>query len=650
MRYLTVLLCLFLLILISSKSWSQSSDWSVNFPGNQDGIRIGDTPELDSLTHEVSACAWFKPTTVGLATTNLGTTNPILYKQYRKPEPFAPLSIGFGCYFYNGANTLVAYVGTNAGDYAASFNAVLIDEWQHGCFTFGSDSMFLFHNGTVIAGVEIDPAAQINQNDDALEIGHRQDWPANNTYTWGGKIQEVACYNRELSAEEVLDIMNCTPAAATDGLIGYWPMNEGDGTEVQDHSGLGNHGEFLGNLSWAEDSATMDCGIGGCMDAEACNYDSESTYDDGSCAFLDECGLCGGTGIPEGDCDCLGNTLDECGVCGGMGISEGSSDCEGNAPAPGYDCNGECLSDENENGVCDYLELEAIQTALEDGVYCGEGTTWDAELSECIAYNPCPKDLNGDGLIGVEDLLQLLNAFGTDCPDPNEPETAEWTCGDPVNYHGFDYATVQIGEQCWFAENLRTELYKNGDTLLSSLSDFEWNSTTEGANAIYGEGDISCQNSSAEGDACDDVWSLEEYGRLYNWYATSDTRGLCPNGWYVPSDTDWMILEIALGMTESEASGTFARGTDQGTQMKASYGWIEEGYGTNTSGFSGRGGGRRIYSVFTEAEEFGHWWASSSAANDYAWFRGLGASFEGVVRMGAPMNGGFSIRCLKDSE
>ena len=390
--------------------------------------------------------------------------------------------------------------------------------------------------------------------------------------------------------------------------------------------------------------------VEGCTFEIACNYNPNATEDDGSCAELDECGVCGGTGIPEGDCDCLGNTLDECGVCGGMGISEGSCDCEGNAPAPGYDCNGECLSDENENGVCDYLELEAIQTALEDGVYCGEGTTWDAELSECIAYNPCPKDLNGDGLIGVEDLLQLLNAFGTDCPDPNEPETAEWTCGDPVDYHGFDYATVQIGEQCWFAENLRTELYKNGDTLLSSLSDFEWNSTTEGANAIYGEGDISCQNSSAEGDACDDVWSLEEYGRLYNWYATSDTRGLCPNGWYVPSDTDWMILEIALGMTESEASGTFARGTDQGTQMKASYGWIEEGYGTNTSGFSGRGGGRRIYSVFTEAEEFGHWWASSSAANDYAWFRGLGASFEGVVRMGAPMNGGFSIRCLKDSE
>ena len=46
--------------------------------------------------------------------------------------------------------------------------------------------------------------------------------------------------------------------------------------------------------------------------------------------------------------------------------------------------------------------------------------------------------------------MELLSSFGTMC---EEPETVEFTCGDPMNYHGYDYATVQIGEQCWFAEN-----------------------------------------------------------------------------------------------------------------------------------------------------------------------------------------------------
>ena len=68
----------------------------------------------------------------------------------------------------------------------------------------------------------------------------------------------------------------------------------------------------------------------GCTDAEACNYDSTATDDDGSCAVIDECGVCGGDGIAEGDCDCDGNVLDECGVCGGDGIAEGDCDCDGN--------------------------------------------------------------------------------------------------------------------------------------------------------------------------------------------------------------------------------------------------------------------------------------------------------------------------------
>ena len=74
--------------------------------------------------------------------------------------------------------------------------------------------------------------------------------------------------------------------------------------------------------------------VEGCTDAAACNYDASATDDDGSCAEFDECGVCGGSGIPEGDCDCEGNVLDASGVCGG-----------------------DCVLDANSNGLCDSEEI-----------------------------------------------------------------------------------------------------------------------------------------------------------------------------------------------------------------------------------------------------------------------------------------------------
>ena len=94
------------------------------------------------------------------------------------------------------------------------------------------------------------------------------------------------------------------------------------------------------------------------------------------------------------------------------------------------------------------------------------------------------------------------------------------------SYQGYDDATVLIGEQCWFAENLRSENYENGDAIPAGLSDSEWSSTTLGAAAVYGEEYGSCEHYSANIDACDPNQSLNEYS-LYNWYAVDDERGLC---------------------------------------------------------------------------------------------------------------------------
>ena len=129
---------------------------------------------------------------------------------------------------------------------------------------------------------------------------------------------------------------------------------------------------------------------------------------------------------------------------------------------------------------------------------CGPGTVWDASIQLCVGANPSDTDF--DGCVGMTDLLDLLSLFGTCNEIP-------WSCGDPLEYQGYDYETVQIGEQCWFAENLRAENYRNGDEIPSGLSDGEWDGSTVGASAVYGE-DSGCEDYAPDFDACSSGESL----------------------------------------------------------------------------------------------------------------------------------------------
>ena len=246
-------------------------------------------------------------------------------------------------------------------------------------------------------------------------------------------------------------------------------------------------------------------------------------------------------------------------------------------------------------------------------------------------------DGNGDGSVGSGDLLGLLAEFGEDCT----PNTA-FSCGNLLEYQGYDYQTVLIGEQCWFAENLRSENYENGDAIPAGLSNSDWQNTTSGAVAVFGEGSSPCYDYSPDGDACDEAWSLNEYGRLYNWYAVDDARGLCPSGWHVPTDEEWTVMTDHLG-GESIA----------GDKMKTTYGWYNEGNGTNSSGFSGLPGGYRngaLSQIFDEAGGGGLWLSSSPKDDFNAWARALGWSCNCIYRDFYDVEHGFSVRCVRDAE
>ena len=381
---------------------------------------------------------------------------------------------------------------------------------------------------------------------------------------------------------------------------------------------------------------------GGCLDLEACNYNPTVGYDDGSCIYpnaagecdldcegvVDVCGVCDGAGdvyscgcveMPVGDCDCNGNVLDALGVCGGN-----------------------CAADVNGNGICDDAEQEGCTYTTADNysvvALVDDGScqfSFDPTSSCGLQY-----DGNADGAVGSGDLLGLLTEFGSVC----EPAVA-FACGDPVSYQGYDYATVLIGEQCWFAENLRAENYRNGDAIPSGLSSSDWSNTNSGAVAVYGEGSSICENYSPDGDACDASWSLNEYGRLYNWFAVDDARGLCPSGWHVPSWTSFTDFLGQFSWTQIDPN-----------DWKAAYGWFNSENGTNSSGFSALPGGMRERDSLTRfkgAGKFANWWCSDGPSNTvgqqaYTFHLSYSMSFADAYAI--EVRYGHSVRCIKDAE
>ena len=227
-------------------------------------------------------------------------------------------------------------------------------------------------------------------------------------------------------------------------------------------------------------------------------------------------------------------------------------------------------------------------------------------------YNP---DGNGDGMIGVTDLQDFLSTYGL----AFEATATDWSCGEAITCAGVGYSTVQIGDQCWFAENLRTTTYLNGDAIPQNLGDGDWSSTTSGAMAFYVNGPA--------------------YGGLYNWKAVEDPRGLCPSGWHVPTDGEWTVMTDFLG-GESVAGG----------QMKTTYGWNNGWNSTNSSGFSGLPGGYRSSNGgFFGAGSDGFWW-SSSPDGPLGWNRFLYDYYENVYRTTDGPRNGFSVRCVRDAE
>jgi len=194
-----------------------------------------------------------------------------------------------------------------------------------------------------------------------------------------------------------------------------------------------------------------------------------------------------------------------------------------------------------------------------------------------------------------------------------------------TDYDGKTYNTVTIGTQEWMAENLNVEHYRNGDIIPQIQDNEKWNHLVTGAWRYY-------DNDSKKG---------KKYGKLYNWYAVIDSRGLAPDGWHIPSDDEWTELNDYLGG---------GRGVEE--KLKSNSGWYHNSNGTNESGFGALPGGFCYGNgEFHEISKYCYFWSTLEYKDkEYksAWCRYLDDVNSTMLRNACYKDCGLSIRCIKN--
>lgn len=184
--------------------------------------------------------------------------------------------------------------------------------------------------------------------------------------------------------------------------------------------------------------------------------------------------------------------------------------------------------------------------------------------------------------------------------------------GIVTDIDGNAYRTVKIGSTLWMAENLGVSRYRNGDAIPTAAGNSEWEAFITGAWSNYNN----------------DPVLGKTYGKLYNWYAVSDPRGLCPEGWHIPADAEFQSLAAYLG------GDTIA-----GEKLKS-----------DSLGFAAMAAGYRFFNgKYNHLGNFTGFWSSSEASSAFAWIHLLHFKKDPqLYRKFFGKKNGFSCRCVKD--
>ncbi len=320
----------------------------------------------------------------------------------------------------------------------------------------------------------------------------------------------------------------------------------------------------------------------------------------------------------------------------------------------------------NANGaevINNSLSLDNVAVSY-DGTLCGETDSGTFTISATFSNNTSSGYLSGlyfkvvtltggnmlcnadDGAGGADSILTVTSADlgGDGVLNPAESFTVDFKIGlaslNPFQFFvdvygvpivcGTDqvadadsnlYDTVQIGSQCWMAENLNVGEMVNGTTTVP----------TDNL-----EIEKYCYDNNA--DNCDTDGGLYLWKEMMQYSTTEGVQGICPDGWHIPTDTEWKTLEMALGMTQVAADAGNWRGPDQGTQLKPG----------GTSGFEALlAGYRQIGDSFYARGTEALFWSSTMNGLD-AWRRLLHLGEARVYRGFHQKAFGYSVRCVKD--
>ena len=184
---------------------------------------------------------------------------------------------------------------------------------------------------------------------------------------------------------------------------------------------------------------------------------------------------------------------------------------------------------------------------------------------------------------------------------------------------------VKIGNQTWMSKNLDVNTFRNGEAIPEAKNAKQWIKASKNKKAAFCYYEYRSKNGAI-------------YGKLYNWFAVNDPRGLAPKGYHVASSAEWTVLTDFLG-------GEYVAGE----KLKSTSGWANGGNGDNSSGFNGLPGGYCYASGnFSDVTAQGYFWSSSGSDTRFAWSRGLITNKTEVDRYSCSKYDGLSVRCLRD--